>query len=248
MFPRKKFRSAEYDFPLDELNFLFVRSALLLGGIGLLFLIFGVRNHVLAVLFPYLALGILGLGYLRTVGYLGIIPVLVLAANYRSHSWNLLRRPVVVTFMVSVVLVLGSASFYVSVKGLGSRFSGNSNHEIGYGRHYERDPAVPRYVLQNYPAQRFFNSYGLGSYLVWRWWPQKKVFIDTKMTAYDSEFQKKIVETPLPEILSNRNLHHALVEAGDHWDRYFPRTEEWSAIISRNQMAVYEKNPKAQQE
>jgi len=242
VFPRKEFRSAEFHFPLDRQNFLFVRSSLFLGAVGLLVFLLGIRKHFFALGLPFLALLVLGLGYLRTVGYLGIVPVMILAVHYRNRSWSIIRRPPVVIPLLVVLGILLGLSVYVSATGPVSGFTGGSNHEIGYGHHQRVRPELVDEILTEYPDQRFFNSYGIGSYLIWRWWPYKQVFVDTKWSAYHPEFQERIVRTPLPKTLRSLELDHAMVEESDHWDRYFGRSEKWSSIDSKEETVAYERD------
>lgn len=60
--------------------------------------------------------------------------------------------------------------------------------EPGIGRNSKFRDAMPDYVLNKYPKENLFNAYGIGGFLLWKWYGQKKVFIDSRSIAYPKNF------------------------------------------------------------
>jgi hypothetical protein len=52
--------------------------------------------------------------------------------------------------------------------------------------------AAVEFVLDNNINGKMFNNYDVGSYLIWRLYPLKKVFVDNRPEAYSTEFFKNI--------------------------------------------------------
>jgi hypothetical protein len=240
------FRSDEFAFPFDRLQFLSVRSGLFLGIVSLVILLLPPYRPVFSVWIPIAAFLILGSGYLRTVGYLGLVPVALLSLQLRGPlSRNLkgiLWTPMpIYACMLAIALLIGNAGS-LTVNGTLEKLTGNAGHEIGWGQHQRMAPDVPRILVQKYPDQRFFNSYNAGSYLIWQWWPHKKVFVDTKFSAYAPSFKKFVTQTPLPEILRAKNLRHAVFERHHFWNYYFSSEQNWAFLISDPYFAAYKRN------
>jgi len=60
--------------------------------------------------------------------------------------------------------------------------------EPGIGRNSLFRDTLPDYVLKNYRTEKLLNSYSMGGFLIWKWYNEKKVFIDSRSIDYKKDF------------------------------------------------------------
>jgi hypothetical protein len=48
------------------------------------------------------------------------------------------------------------------------------------------------YSLNRFPETRFYTSADIGGYVLWEWWPRKKVFLYNKISSYQKSFYSKL--------------------------------------------------------
>ncbi len=203
-------RSGEFQSPINILHSWFVWASLITGLIGLAVLL---RAQSIPWTFGMaLLLGmILFLTAIRMVGYLPLLTVPYILVHlskndhFLSHPLTLLVPSVLVALTAGVSLAVLTT---VELKTL----TGSPFHQLGFGFSERFTGPVPQEVLRQYPEPRFANSYGVGSFLVWKWWPHKKVLVDSKASAYDSSFLRELMETDLFVFLDRHNLNHYISE------------------------------------
>ena len=66
--------------------------------------------------------------------------------------------------------------------------TGMSDRQPGLGRNNYLSDTMPDYIYKKYKHEDMFNSYNIGSYLLWKWYPDKKVFIDSRSVDYTTDF------------------------------------------------------------
>lgn len=76
---------------------------------------------------------------------------------------------------------------------------------------------VARVAMKNYPNERFFNTAGTVSFQIWNWWPFKKVFAASKLSAYRSTFLNRFVNIPLPDLLKAKKINFTVTEFNNIW-------------------------------
>lgn len=166
--------SSEYLSPFDALNKPYVLVALAMGGMTLLAFLFWIRPVRCALLFPWLFVLTLGLGYLRTVGYIPIVAaaVLFLAFGRREVKWRVSGQWVNVIPPVLLVLILFNLmSGYRAPLGQGGE-------SFGFGKALVFSDHCPDRIFNEYRKNNLFTTTMNGSYLLHRWYPHKKVFWD----------------------------------------------------------------------
>ena len=61
---------------------------------------------------------------------------------------------------------------------------------LGFGVSYHNPVAEAEFIDEHYRGCRLGNSYNLGGYLLWRLWPETKVFIDPRALPFDDWFDE----------------------------------------------------------
>jgi len=166
--------SGDFISPFDSLTRLYVKIALLFGLFGGIALCFFVRPMSLSLILPFIGGVILGCGYVRMVGYILLIvaPVLFISAgqgmltiNTKGHwgFWGSL-----------VMLVLLYANYAMDFK----IWIGGGLHAVGFGRIPTYSEKCADWVFKNYKDNKTFTTIANGGYLLFKWFPDKKVFMD----------------------------------------------------------------------
>ena len=89
--------------------------------------------------------------------------------------------------------------------------TGMSNRQPGLGRNNYLSDTMPEYVFKNYKNENMFNSYNLGSYLLWKWYPEKKVFIDSRSMDYQADFYQDYMRNRSYNYIESMNLKKAVL-------------------------------------
>ncbi|MFB6355068.1 MAG: hypothetical protein ABEJ65_00945, partial [bacterium] len=142
------------------------------------------------------------------------------------------------------ILFLGAFGSYLyshMLFGTLERVFNYRGHRFGHGEYFKFSEKSPNYVLEHYPNERFYNSYGIGAYLIWKWWPRKKVFVDSKNLAYDTQFMSQVLRNPRP-LIRQLNLQHAIVSSTNSGPFYFfiPHPK-WSLEAFDKNMLIFRK-------
>lgn len=243
VFPRQRFRSSEFQSPFEVSEQLMVRINLLIAPLVLIVLWF-----VGAGSSTWLATGgilILGLSSVRATAYitLALVPLAGMETS-RSNCLSGFRagsRNFVHLASIIALGLLGGNILSLSMTNNIRRLTGNHGHILGVGAQERFSRTMAQNILNNYRDQRFFNSYNSGTFLIWSWWPHKKVFVDSKWSAYHPQFRRYYATTPLPKVLKQRNIHHALSEKNNYWTLFFVRSDEWEVIARNGNMFFYQR-------
>ena len=119
---------------------------------------------------PFISVGILGAGYLRFVPYLAVIGVYVLIlAEREGDLWKFDD----IIFLIPIVFV--SYSVYLHP---GKFLHPVSKPGIGLSQ-MKFTEANADYALEKYRYEDTFTCISNGGYLLYKWFPVKRVFIDT---------------------------------------------------------------------
>lgn len=115
----------------------------------------------------------------RQVGLLGMGATLLLSGHLvGAEAW--VRRRAAWAGIIAPVLV-AAAVVWLQISGENGRGGGRP----GYGRNCTTLPCIAAdFLAENPPPKQIFNSYGLGGYLLFRLYPETKVFIDGRLDTY----------------------------------------------------------------
>jgi len=171
-------QSADFMSPFDALYRLYVHAALFSGAIGLFFIVFLIRPFRFSMAIPFAAVLVAGLGYLRLVGYIPIVTtVVIFQASGNNEIRSLFKDKIISQISWSLALVF-TLLLWVDC---GMQFPvkiGTHQHVFGPGRVPVYSEKCPDIVLAEYRDNNVFTTMTTGGYLLYRWYPQKKVFAD----------------------------------------------------------------------
>lgn len=241
LFPEKTFRSAEFELVLENTRFAFVKANILLFFLFLGTLLFSRRTNATEWLL-FLVGSFFGLSYLRTSAYLPLIALPVVLPRLRSDRGGSPRwRPWVTLPSAFLVLAwIGAVSAFL-VTGSARTLTGNYFHEFGFGRIDRFRGSVPAKVLSEYPDEKVGNTYNTGSFLIWSWWPHKKVLVDSKGSAYTDAFWERIVNEDARSNLVEDGIHLFVTETTNRQViRSLDDAEGWSRRFRDAGLLLYE--------
>ncbi|HEX7598750.1 MAG TPA: tetratricopeptide repeat protein, partial [Polyangia bacterium] len=169
--PLQEYRSARW--PLDGPYFF------LLAGLAVS-LVFAKARPPLRVLFPLLALGVLGGLRIRFVAEFSMWagPALAVAA---TRSLPALRGRIATWGTAALLLLL------TVVPRAQAAFSGNRWLDVGIEADLIPESAIA-FVEKHGLRARMYNDLEVGSYLTWRGWPTFRVFQDPRINGYPDSF------------------------------------------------------------
>ncbi|MGM0381593.1 MAG: hypothetical protein ACQEP7_06365, partial [bacterium] len=183
--------SSEFSYPADNiLSPSFLLATLL---IFITFCAFIINPGTITAreLLTWLAASILGTAFLRTIPiiYLVLVPLLFIKAERGDFKELRPGKLIQIIALIGCLLIAANLWYLTWTNNL-ARVSGQ-RRRTGFGKHPRFSEATPKYVRKNYPNKKIYNDYNNGTYLIWKWWPEKKVFVDSKSSAYESDFIKE---------------------------------------------------------
>lgn len=187
---------------------------------------------------PFLALtalatGVMGVRHLRDVAF-AALAALPLAAR-ALRRLRPLPRNAKASLCAALAMALASAAFV--------RWDASYSEPLGAGLEDRMDAAI-RYLDDNAVAGRMFNSYALGGYLIWKAWPKRKVFVDSRNVEYGADFIRDAVSWGRPdawERLDGRwKFDYAVLEnAGRYEAALFDASPDWALVFWDDDSLVY---------
>ena len=103
------------------------------------------------------------------------------------------------------------------------------------------------FIEEHAIAGPFFNSYGIGGYLIWRLFPEWKVFVDGRVEMYGTDFLKEYMIYWHPEVwngyVRKYGLNCAIVDREPTYTtRYLDDSPEWVLVFFDDRAMVYLRN------
>jgi hypothetical protein len=243
IFESQSWRSGEFTFSLYAYSMLFVAMTVAL--VPFAFGIFLVNPSAIRFvhLLPVLGAFFISFGYLRTVAYLPLVVVPIALIKYRLGHFDhiSLGRVTEYAALAGVLLIAGNLIYLIYSGNVGS-FYGSGNHRFEIGSTPRFTDRMPQYILEHYPDENILVHYNLSGYYIWRWWPYKKVFIDTKGSAYKDEFFAEYGEHRPSKLAEMFGLDYVLVPIS------LPRniaslipSEKWAVVAFDEGTILYER-------
>ncbi len=89
-----------------------------------------------------------------------------------------------------------------------------------------------------------FNSYGIGGYLLWRFWPERKVFIDGRVEMYGLPFLAEYMFYWRPDVWeryeNDYNISYAIIDREPNYTtRYLDESDDWVLVFVDDRAMVY---------
>ncbi len=234
-----------------ELKELLGIHGLLLGLGGILLIRFaGSTDFVELSLFAVFAA--LSVDAPRSLPFFAIVSVPIIASRARRilESWRerghdvgriLCERWLQCIFVLGVVVF----SFWYLVKDIG-KFQ--SDYIFGFGVNMKLVPVESvDFIEENGVQGPIFNSYGIGGYLIWRLYPQMKVFVDGRVEMYGTDFLKTYMLYWQPEVwegyVKKYGINAAVIDREPNYTtQYLDESGQWTLVFFDDRAMVYLRN------
>lgn len=161
-------------------NFLFVKISAVIIVFGIILSLTRRRFSFINSLISSLGLG-LALIHVRSFPYLLFLSLPATLQNFGPLKFNILARILTIVFVIMLIL---ESYFYLS--GDYYRFR-DDYHKKGLN-YSENGKGALDFVLDKNLPSPLFNNFDIGSYIIYRAYPELKVFVDGRPEAYPVEF------------------------------------------------------------
>ncbi|MCI5138175.1 MAG: hypothetical protein D3922_07110, partial [Candidatus Electrothrix sp. AR1] len=105
----------------------------------------------------------------------------------------ILERKRWITTLLVPIITVGISAWIAGSALYKATFFPERDCWVGYGIGDMNPVAEAEYIKKNYPTARIGNTYDEGAYLLWKLWPDNKIFIDARhfpFREWDSEYWK----------------------------------------------------------
>jgi hypothetical protein len=226
-----------YSHPINYLNLRYVQACLSFLPIGILSFAVLAKKRRLSNGLLALFMMVVATGRLRTLGFVPLVIAPLLFIKYDQDEFKSfvrltgLTKTVVLVALTLLVLV----SSYHLVNGSYHKVTNIHAHNVSWGVWDKYSDSVPEKLLRRYPDKRFYNNFGIGSFLIWKWWPYKKVFFDSKWVPYRMEF----VRNRLRYFLDMKLSYAVLSRDIPRLHRPFLMSTDWRILLKDGAMISY---------
>ncbi|HEY0714835.1 MAG TPA: hypothetical protein VGF45_19295, partial [Polyangia bacterium] len=198
---------------------------------------------------PVLVVGALACGYVRFGPDFALIAAPVVAARLTALSRVIpvqgLTWPRLSQHLVRVVL--GCATVVAVALGIRAttRFD---EHDSDVHRGLAADlfpEAALRFIEANGLGAHMYNDFEIGGYLAWRWFPQRRIFVDPRLPAYPAEFHALLGRGDLSRAewdagLRGHGVESALItHAGINPRAAWWALETWALVYRQDDARVF---------
>ncbi len=166
--------SGDFRSPFDCFYWLYVKVSFFMGLMGLLFLTVFSKPVRCSHLLPFLAILVVGSGYARTVGYIPVAATSAVFITARNEEFSLKISDQWAKWIAGLALI----AVYVNLATGYKVPIGTDLHIFGIGRIPTYADESAHKILTDFPEKKVFNTIMNGGYLLYKWYPEKKVFID----------------------------------------------------------------------
>jgi hypothetical protein len=197
------------------------------------------------------ALAILSFAALRSGRHIPILAIFAapLFAKYMDHWINshtnrpiTLRSATATGPRIILTLVLHLLPTFIIVQRIGVFNSSAASYEA------QKFPAgAVEYIAKQEAAGRIFNDYNWGGYLIWKFYPERKVFIDGRADVYGDSFIFEYLRTYSGERGWRETLNHfeiqtVLVQPGSALTTLLREDKDWRKVFEDDQAVVFTRN------
>ncbi len=187
--------------------------------------------------FAWLGIWVIGLGYVRTIGYLGILSVFILGRNHWFCS-----RPAKI-FRPLALFAFGTV--IAANMGLPRLIGLYPGHRLSLTRAPYFSREVPDFILDKFLDQPAMNTIGIGGYLMLQWTGRKKVMIDGFFSPHAGEtldLHDRALSERNPDLFLKYNCHVAIIPVWNNgWTSVFHDHVSWYPIAVDRGMIVFQR-------
>ncbi|HEY2019183.1 MAG TPA: hypothetical protein VGH38_37005 [Bryobacteraceae bacterium] len=189
--------------------------------------------------------GTLSVMAVRNIVLAGLVCPFLIAAYL---PWKK-KVPLFAEFLVAVLLLVGAGVRIV--QGRAFQF---------HAADWKYAPGAADFLLQHHISGRMFNTYELGGYLIWRLWPQEKVFIDGRALneAVFLDYQRMAYNADTTngksgeELLKEYGIEVIVMDGFEYTSGQIyllpaalsdPKQTEWKLVYQDDQAVIYMRHP-----
>ncbi len=200
---------------------------------------FAIRKPLPASLtFVFVPVVLLGFSYKRTVGYLGITCLVMLAVWLKNA--DLRRMRVYFRIFNSFIICALVAAISISPKTIGMW----ETHVFGLGKAPYFSNECADYVLKELKEDPLFTTISSGGYLLKHFYPNKRVFVDgffaPHMGRSFATYRSALMERNPDILFETFEIEHALVSHRDvEWLTVFSASEHWYPLAVDEGMVLF---------
>ena len=217
--------STDFLSPWDNLNEIYISLSFILGLI-ILIVFMVLRPIPPSLIFTFFPVMILSFGYKRTAGYLGMVSIffILMLIQIRKIQWG--KNWLWIFNGLAVVFLAAAVFFFPQKAGLWQ------THVPGFGRAPYFSTACAENILEKEGAAPVFTNIRNGGFLLHRWFPHKRVFVDGffaphKGEAFDS-YNNPLIERRPDLFVQKYGIHRAIVTHRDlAWLSLFSSSRNW---------------------
>lgn len=231
--------SLDFFSPFDFPGEVYVWTSLILLGI-LSLIVFRKHNRHFVHLLPLFAIVFLGLGYLRTIGFITIFSIYLIATTkiFETHALTKKLSWPLCFFLTFLALLSG----FSSLNPLGL----NADHQVRPGVASYFPSRLAERAEEAFPEKNIFTTIENGGYLLNAWYPDKKVFMDGFFRPHEGQTfldYIKAMDTQDPEILYERyGITLAIVGIRDsNWFATFNTARSWVPRMADRGAILFER-------
>lgn len=234
---------ASLDFfpPFDFAGDLYVWSSVLLL-VACLVAVFVYKRWQMAHLLPLAAVIFLGLGYVRTVGFLAIFGayLLLMPTPLKPKRW--IGKA---AWPASGLMVLLA---FISVWTTANPIGYFADHQFRLGQATYFPDALAKESLKRFPDAPVFTTIENGGYILNEWYPDKKVFMDGFFRPHEGKTfldYSHVLEARDPNFLfENYGVTHAIIGIRDSaWFEIFNSAADWVPRMADRGGILFIRNP-----
>lgn len=211
--------------------------------------------------FDVLSLSLLGYGawiMQRNLNLYALALLPILAQNFPvrwpsknwPEVWKRLTAAVVAIGLIFGIYAVQSNKLYILM---------DSSRRFGLGVSPAAEEAV-EFMKTNQISKPVFNNFEIGSYLIWKLYPEQKVFVDGRPEAYSAKFFNKVYKPMLGDEQSWLTLsqqyginyiffnHNSLSDNAQKFLSRINKDTRWQLVFLNETVVIYVKNELNSQE
>jgi len=158
------------------------------------------RLSLVVVFTIFLVLSCMAVRNIALFGLVAPIVVLWTIPEKIKGRWLPKLRKLILAFSLSVLVLIVLLSIFVSSGKYYRRFQIGKEFGAGLSEKNFYPARAVKYVKQITPEGCIFNDMGIGGYLIYHFWPEKRVFLDGRLESYPDDFylytQRTLIDWP----------------------------------------------------
>lgn len=221
----------------------------LLGPLGIVILLGGLsfigrrRKSDMADVAVYVSFSAVCLNAWRALPFLALVSLPLIAFNL-GPCWNrLFRRPGRRKWLavLSALSIMAFTPWYL-FRDLGYF---QRDYAFGLGVNKKLLPLQACEFIETHDIKgNMFNSYGIGGYLIWRFWPERKVFVDGRVEMYGLPFLAEYMAYWVPDVWKryerDYSIDYAIIDREPQYTtRFLDDNPEWALVFFDDRALVY---------